>query len=116
MGGRERLSGSSGARGGFGDHWFEPLAEHLGSAYLRYSFTYGTANEVDGLVEVLGIGPGDRVLDVGCGPGRHAYELARRGIEVLGIDVSETFVHLARTEAPDGATFAQMDARQMAFE
>ena len=28
------------------DHWFEPLADHLGSAYLRYSFTKGTANEV----------------------------------------------------------------------
>ena len=32
------------------DHWFEPLADHLGSAYLRYSFTKGTANEVDAVV------------------------------------------------------------------
>ena len=110
------MSVSSGARGGFREHWFEPLAEHLGSAYLHYSFTYGTTNEVDRLVEVLGIGPGDRVLDVGCGPGRHAHELARRGVDVLGVDVSETFVHLARTEAPDGATFERMDARRMAFE
>lgn len=98
------------------EHWFEPLAMHMGSAYLRYSFTYGTVNEVDYLVQELGVGPGDRVLDVGCGPGRHAYELAGRGIEVLGIDVSEMFVDLARKEAPDRAIFERMDARAMPFE
>jgi len=110
------MRGSSGDDGGRQEHWFEPLAEHLGSAYLHYSFTYGTTNEVDRLVEVLGISPGDRVLDVGCGLGRHTHELARRGVEVLGVDVSETFLNLVRTEAPDGATFKRMDARRMAFE
>ena len=35
--------------------------------------------EVDFLVDALGLGPGQRVLDVGCGPGRHAHALARRG-------------------------------------
>ena len=36
-------------------HWFEPIAEHLGSAYLRYSFTKGTVQEVDFVVEALGL-------------------------------------------------------------
>ena len=63
-------------------HWFEDVADHLGSAYLRYSFTKGTEQEVDFLVDALGLEPGMRVLDVGCGPGRHAHALARRGIEV----------------------------------
>jgi SAM-dependent methyltransferase len=81
-------------------HWFEPIAEHLGKAYLRYSFTKGTVQEVDAIVEWLGLVPGERVLDVGCGPGRHSLELARRGIETVGIDISERFVTIARESAP----------------
>jgi SAM-dependent methyltransferase len=97
-------------------HWFEPVAEHLGSAYLRYSFTKGTRQEVDHLVEALGLAAGQRVLDVGCGPGRHAFELARRGLLVHGVDISERFVDLARRDAPAGATFERLDARAMPFD
>jgi SAM-dependent methyltransferase len=98
-----------------GSHWFEAVADHLGPAYLRYSFTYGTDQEVDFLVRVLGLGPHTRVLDVGCGPGRHAHALARRGIPVHGVDISATFVDLATTGAPPGATFERLDARAMGF-
>jgi len=91
------------------------VAEHLGAAYLRYSFTYGTVSEVDALVDALGLVPGQRILDVGCGPGRHAHELARRGLEVVGIDISESFVALAREGAPGGASFVHGDARTMEF-
>lgn len=98
------------------EHWFEPVAEHLGEAYLRYSFTRGTRQEVDFLVDALGLRAGHRVLDVGCGPGRHAHELARRGIEVHGVDISQRFVDLARAGAPTGATFERLDARALAFE
>ncbi len=97
------------------DHWFEPVAEHLGRAYLRYSFTKGTRQEVDFLVDALGLAPGQRVLDVGCGPGRHAHELARRGIAVHGIDISRRFIDLARQDAPPGATFERCDARDLPF-
>lgn len=97
-------------------HWFEPIAEHLGSAYLRYSFTKGTVQEVDHVITELGLQPGERVLDVGCGPGRHAHELARRGIEVHGIDISAPFIELAQRDAPDGATFERLDARDLRFD
>jgi SAM-dependent methyltransferase len=99
-----------------GSHWFEPVAEHLGSAYLRYSFTKGTVQEVDFLVAELGLRQGMRVLDVGCGPGRHAHELARRGIVVHGIDISQRFVDLAVQSAPEGASFERLDAREMTFD
>ena len=98
------------------DHWFEPLADYLGAAYLRYSFTKGTRQEVDAIVEVLGLQPGQRVLDVGCGPGRHSHELARRGIVAHGIDISQRFVDLASAAAPAGATFERLDARSMQFD
>lgn len=101
---------------GIPGHWFEPIAEHLGSAYLRYSFTKGTAQEVSAVIEWLGLSPGMRVLDVGCGPGRHAHELASRGIAVHGIDISARFVEIASAESPEGATFERMDARSMPFE
>jgi SAM-dependent methyltransferase len=97
-------------------HWFEDLADHLGSAYLRYSFTMGTEQEVGFLVDALGLEPGMRVLDVGCGPGRHAHALGRRGVAVHGVDISERFVDLARAGAPEGVTFERADARHLRFD
>lgn len=97
-------------------HWFEGIADDLRESYLRYSFTMGTDNEVTFLIDELGLGPGMRVLDVGCGPGRHAHALARRGIAVHGVDISQTFVDLASAEAPDGATFERLDARNLPFD
>ena len=99
-----------------GEHWFEPMAEHMGSAYLRYSFTKGTVNEIDFIIGQLDLQQGDRVLDVGCGPGRHSHELARRGIVVHGVDISQTFVDLAIENSVTGSTFERMDARGMTFD
>ena len=96
------------------DHWFEELADHMGPAYLRYSFTKGTVKEVDALVARLGLQPPARILDVGCGPGRHANELGRRGYEVHGVDISETFLDVARQDATDEVMFERMDAPRYA--
>ena len=98
------------------DHWFEPIADHLGDAYLRYSFTRGTRQEVEFLVRALDLEPGMRVLDVGCGPGRHAHALAERGCIVHGVDISQRFIDLAVESAPPGATFERMDARSLPFD
>lgn len=97
-------------------HWFEALADHMGSAYLRYSFTKGTEQEITFLIESLALEPGMRVLDVGCGPGRHALSLAARGISVHGIDISQKFIDIARSMAEPMTTFERVDARSMHFE
>ena len=58
-----------------------------------------------------------RVLDVGCGPGRHALALADRGIAVHGVDLSPDFVALAREAAGERpATFEVLDVRDLAFD
>jgi SAM-dependent methyltransferase len=88
----------------------------MGPAYLRYSFTKGTEQEVAFLLEQLDLRPGQRVLDVGCGPGRHAYALARRGIEVVGVDIAQRFIDLANASAPPGATFVRADARTLGYD
>ena len=92
-------------------HWFEPVADHLGPAYLRYSFTKGTEQEVDFLVDLLDLRPGTLVADIGCGPGRHAHALARRGIGVVGVDISARFVALAAAAGPGGTARLRLYAR-----
>ena len=96
--------------------WFNPIARFLGPAYLRNAFTYGTRQEVDFIVDALGLVPGATVLDVGCGPGRHALELARRGYIVHGVDLSPEFIDLARGAAAAEsvpATFEVLDVRDL---
>lgn len=96
--------------------WFNPVAAFLGPAYLRNAFTYGTRQEVDFILGALRLAPGAKVLDVGCGPGRHALELARRGYAVHGIDLSPEFIALAREAAAAAdlsATFEVLDVRHL---
>lgn len=64
--------------------------------------SWNTAEEQVGQLEaLLGIEPPLRVLDLCCGPGRHALPLARRGYRVLGVDRTERFLEEARQRADD---------------
>lgn len=99
-------------------HWFEDVADHLGPAYLRYSFTMGTAQEVAFLRDVLALEPGMTVLDVGCGPGRHAVALAAEGIAVIAVDISDRFLEVGediavRRGVSDLIEWHRIDARNM---
>jgi len=99
------------------DHWFEDLASHMKDAYLRYSFTKGTTQEVDFILETTGAEAGSAFIDVGCGPGRHSLELARRGMHVTGVDVSQDFIDIAQRQAAAeslfNTEFQRLDARDL---
>ncbi len=55
-----------------------------------------TQAEVDFLVKSLECASGSHLLDVPCGSGRHSLELARRGYQMTGLDISEEFIQEAR--------------------
>lgn len=55
--------------------------------------------EIDFILSIIDIKQGDRILDIGCGAGRHSIELTRRGFKVLGIDPSKVMITSARERA-----------------
>jgi SAM-dependent methyltransferase len=68
-----------------------------GSPYLNHPLLTPerTYAEIDYVLQQTQLTPGARILDVGCGPGRHCLELARRGFYVTGIDPSGTMIEAA---------------------
>jgi demethylmenaquinone methyltransferase / 2-methoxy-6-polyprenyl-1,4-benzoquinol methylase len=66
-------------------------------------------------VDLAGVGPGSRALDVATGTGDLALELARRGAEVVGVDFSEGMLELARKKAP-GIRFEVGNALDLPYD
>ncbi len=73
----------------------------------RFSFVtaYGAS-----LLDLLDPQPGERVLDLGCGTGHQAGELARRGVAVVGVDADPAMLEVARREHP-AVRFVQADGQ-----
>src|SRR5207253_2862231 len=69
--------------------------------------------EADFLEKVLQLPPGTRVLDVPCGGGRHAVELASRGYQVTGVDISPDFLSAARVNATERGVRVAWHERNM---
>jgi SAM-dependent methyltransferase len=97
--------------------FYAEVGNFLKESYLEYSFTKGTLQEVNFLETE--IPKSSRILDVGCGVGRHSLELARRGYKTVGIDISSGFIDVANQAAKaEGleAEFHIRDARRLDFE
>ena len=105
--------------------WDEPafsqrmLREHLDQTHDAASRPVDEILvHVDGLERELNLSPGDRNLDVTCGPGLYDHELARRGYRVTGVDFAPAAIGYARERAAEeglDCTFVQQDVRQMGF-
>ncbi len=77
-----------------------------------------TKREVSSLLRMLRLRSGARIFDVPCGFGRHSVELARRGFQVIGMDISPGLLALAReTAAAKGVTveFCLGDMRRLEY-
>ena len=73
--------------------------DHHAPNYLQEVFTRNTLQEVEFILEELELPAGSHILDVGCGVGRHAVELARHGFRVTGIDISGGMLDEGRRRA-----------------
>jgi 2-polyprenyl-3-methyl-5-hydroxy-6-metoxy-1,4-benzoquinol methylase len=99
--------------------WYEALFENYAEKYDNESFTQGTTGECDFIEKELDFNKSLRIIDVGCGTGRHAIELTQRGYSVTGIDLSESQLDKARQKAQEKnleITFLRHDARNLPFE
>jgi trans-aconitate methyltransferase len=64
----------------------------------RFSFVW---NHGTGLIELLAPQTGERILDLGCGPGQLTHQIAERGAKVIGLDGAPAMVAQARINYPD---------------
>ena len=99
--------------------WYEEIFDNYAEGYDREVFTRGTSGEVDFIEAELGGDKAKRILDIGCGTGRHAIELAKRGYDVTGLDLSETLLNRAGQKAIAAnvhVDFVRADARNFHFD
>ena len=98
--------------------WYEELFENYGVKYDNESFTKGTIGECDFIEKEINLNKTARVLDIGCGTGRHSIELSKRGYTVTGIDLSESQLKRAEVKASRQnleIVFQKQDARDLHF-
>jgi 2-polyprenyl-3-methyl-5-hydroxy-6-metoxy-1,4-benzoquinol methylase len=98
--------------------WYERLFENYAVKCDGESFVQGTQGECDFIEKEIRHDRKARILDIGCGTGRHAIELAARGYAVVGIDLSESQLKRAREKASAknlAVDFRRLDARSLPF-
>lgn len=99
--------------------WYESLFENYGKKYDKENFTQGTSGECDFIEKEISYNKQVKIIDIGCGTGRHSIELTKRGYKVTGIDLSESQLKTAKEKAKAqnlNIDFQKQDARMMSFK
>ncbi len=94
------------------NEWEEFFDGHA-PVYMDNPFTKNTVEEIDFVLRELSLPEHGHILDMGCGTGRHAIELARRGYRVTGVDISSGMLaeaEKAAREAEVNITWVHADA------
>ncbi|MDX9747012.1 MAG: class I SAM-dependent methyltransferase, partial [Paludibacter sp.] len=98
--------------------WYETLFENYGAKYDNECFAQGTMGECDFIEKEINFNKSLKIIDIGCGTGRHSIELSRRGYSMTGIDLSASLLKKAREKAEQNGLqieFLQHDARNLPF-
>ena len=100
--------------------WYADPRLHSKDYFLLYvpPGPEDTARHVEGLISLLELPPGARVLDLACGWGRIAVPLAERGYRVTGLDLSQAFLARGREDAKATGVdvdFQRADMREIPF-
>jgi len=98
--------------------WYEELFENYGRKYDNENFAQGTIMECDFIEQELDYNKALKILDLGCGTGRHSIELAKRGYSLTGLDLSKSLLDRANEKANEQnvkINFMQADARKLNF-
>jgi SAM-dependent methyltransferase len=99
--------------------WYESLFENYGQKYDKECYVQGTLGECDFIEQELACDKSLKIIDVGCGTGRHSIELTKRGYHVTGIDLSDSQLARAGEKAKQFGLkidFQKHDARNLPFE
>ena len=99
--------------------WYEELFENYALKYENESFTQGTIGECNFIEQEINYNKRSKILDIGCGIGRHSRELAKRGYQITGIDLSESQLNRAKELADKeklNIDFQIQDAWRLTFQ
>lgn len=83
------------------NHNWEAFFDAHAPNYMNNGFTKNTRTEVDFVIDELKLATGSKILDVGCGTGRHSIELAKRGYQITGVDISSGMLAEAKKAASE---------------
>jgi len=100
--------------------WYQ---SYFDKDYLESHSQYFTqereVKDTDQIISILKLDPGSKILDLCCGQGRHSIELARRGYQVTGVDLSRFLLGLAEKRAQKegvNVRFLRCDMREIPFQ